>query len=79
MSAFGCAITAYRQKNDIWNGVFSGAGAGGCLSARGGPRSALYGAFIGGTVMGIFECVSVALGRFTVEGNRPQPPPGKGY
>ncbi|CAE6447783.1 unnamed protein product [Rhizoctonia solani] len=35
LSAFNCAITGYRQKNDIWNGVFSGAGTGGCLSARG--------------------------------------------
>ncbi|CAE7143157.1 unnamed protein product [Rhizoctonia solani] len=35
LSAFNCAITGYRQKVDIWNGVFSGVGAGGCLSARG--------------------------------------------
>ncbi|CAE6417208.1 unnamed protein product [Rhizoctonia solani] len=29
------AVAGYRQKVDIWNGVFSGAGAGGCLAARG--------------------------------------------
>ncbi|CAE6501765.1 unnamed protein product, partial [Rhizoctonia solani] len=35
LSAFDCAIVGYRQKEDIWNRIFSGAGAGGCLSARG--------------------------------------------
>ncbi|CAE6444129.1 unnamed protein product, partial [Rhizoctonia solani] len=35
LSAFDCAISSYRQKTDVWNGVLSGAGAGGCLSARG--------------------------------------------
>ncbi|CAE6465203.1 unnamed protein product, partial [Rhizoctonia solani] len=75
VSAFDCAITGYRQKEDMWNKIFSGAGAAGCLSARGGPRNAFAGAVAGGTVMGVFECFGVVFGRFLAEGNRPRPPP----
>ncbi|KAH7334059.1 mitochondrial import inner membrane translocase subunit [Rhizoctonia solani] len=71
---FDCAITGYRQKDDIWNRVFSGIGVGGCLSARGGPRSALSGAFVGGVLIGVFECAGVVFTRYLADGNRPQQP-----
>ncbi|KAG9083255.1 translocase of the inner membrane, partial [Ceratobasidium sp. 392] len=75
LSAFNCAALHYRQVEDGWNAVFAGSASGGCLSVRSGPRGALGAAVVGGTIMGVFEGVSVVINRLMVDGNRPVAPP----
>ncbi|QRV91208.1 mitochondrial import inner membrane translocase subunit TIM17 [Ceratobasidium sp. AG-Ba] len=75
LSAFNCVAVHSRQKEDGWNAIFAGALSGGCLSIRSGPRGAIGAAIAGGTIMGVFEGVSVALNRIFSDVNRPVAPP----
>ena len=34
LSTFDCAVTGWRQKEDMWNGISAGFLTGGCLAAR---------------------------------------------
>ncbi|CAE6478527.1 unnamed protein product [Rhizoctonia solani] len=69
VSAFGCVITSYRKKHDIWTGVFSGAGASGILSANRGPRGALSGAIVGATIMGTYGYLAHVYEEYTTGNN----------
>ncbi|KAG8793110.1 translocase of the inner membrane [Ceratobasidium sp. 428] len=75
LSAFSCAAVHYRRVEDGWNSVLAGAGTGGILAARGGPRAVAGSAIAGGVLLGVFEGVSAVLTRFFVDVNRPVAPP----
>jgi import inner membrane translocase subunit TIM17 len=75
-STFDCAVKGWRQKEDAWNAIISGFMTGGCLAARGGPRSAMGSAVACGILLGVFEGVGVLINRVFAEGQRP-PMPGE--
>eukprot|EP00920_Eleutheroschizon_duboscqi_P036908 GHVT01088570.1.p2 GENE.GHVT01088570.1~~GHVT01088570.1.p2 ORF type:complete len:150 (+),score=19.29 GHVT01088570.1:715-1164(+) len=58
-SCFDCTFQHLRGTEDHWNAVASGFCTGGVLALRGGARSALKNAVIGGVLLGIIEAVSM--------------------
>ncbi|KAF7360657.1 Mitochondrial import inner membrane translocase subunit TIM17 [Mycena venus] len=75
LSAFDCAISGLRKKEDPWNAVASGFMTGGCLALRSGPKGTLQSAMACGILVGVFEGFGVLMGRVFSEGQRPQAPP----
>ncbi|PBK71500.1 mitochondrial import inner membrane translocase subunit [Armillaria solidipes] len=73
LSTFDCAAKGWRQKEDAWNAIISGFMTGGCLGARGGPKSALGSAIVCGVLLGVFEGVGVLVSR--AFSDRPQMAP----
>ncbi|KAI9139881.1 Tim17/Tim22/Tim23/Pmp24 family-domain-containing protein [Paraphysoderma sedebokerense] len=74
-SAFDCAIAGYRQKEDPWNSILSGAITGGVLSGRHGWKPALASAAFGGIILALIEGVGVAIQRISIAEQAKIPPP----
>lgn len=62
-ASLDCGIAHLRQKEDPVNPIASGFLTGGILAARAGPRSMLYSATIGGTMLAVFEGIGIWLSR----------------
>lgn len=58
-----CSLTAYRQKEDPWNSIISGAATGGILAARAGPRVMASSAAIGGVLLALIEGMGIMFTR----------------
>mmetsp|Transcript_12314 Transcript_12314/g.35782 ORF Transcript_12314/g.35782 Transcript_12314/m.35782 type:complete len:146 (-) Transcript_12314:12-449(-) len=62
-SVFDCSFQYLRGKEDHWNAIASGFLTGGTLALRGGWRSAMRNAMIGGVLLTIIEGVSMIVQR----------------
>ncbi|XP_020803601.1 probable mitochondrial import inner membrane translocase subunit Tim17 4 [Drosophila serrata] len=54
-STVDCAMITYRQREDSWNSIVSGAATGAILSARNGIRAMANSAFVGCLVLAMIE------------------------
>ncbi|EDV94782.1 probable mitochondrial import inner membrane translocase subunit Tim17 3 [Drosophila grimshawi] len=60
-STVDCTMVHYRQREDSWNSIVSGATTGGILAARNGLRAMANGALVGGLVLAMIEGAGVAV------------------
>ncbi|KCV69979.1 hypothetical protein H696_03444 [Fonticula alba] len=70
-STLECTFSYLRGKSDSYNMIAAGTLTGGILALRSGIRSAAISAVIGGSLMAVFEMISVALNRTTADMTRP--------
>jgi len=62
-SGFECLISHGRKKEDLWNGIASGAMTGGVLAARAGLKAAGKNALMGGVLLAAIEGLGVLVQR----------------
>lgn len=60
-STVDCAMVSYRQREDSWNSIVSGAATGGILAARNGIRAMANSAFVGCLVLAMIEGAGAAV------------------
>ncbi|SPP84625.1 probable mitochondrial import inner membrane translocase subunit Tim17 4 [Drosophila guanche] len=60
-STVDCVLVHYRQREDSWNSIVSGAATGGILAARQGVRQMANSAVIGCLVLALIEGASSAM------------------
>lgn len=60
-SSVDCAMVHYRQREDSWNSIVSGAATGGILAARNGVRAMANSAFVGCLVLAMIEGAGAAV------------------
>ncbi|XP_016968903.1 probable mitochondrial import inner membrane translocase subunit Tim17 3 [Drosophila rhopaloa] len=60
-STFDCVMVSYRQREDAWNSIISGAATGGILAARNGIRAMANSAFVGCLVLAMIEGAGAAV------------------
>jgi len=73
-ASFDCSFAYLRQKEDAWNSIMSGAGAGAVMVARNGPKAMLGSAVVGGVLLGLIEGASYMLNRYMSQEFRPYDP-----
>lgn len=71
-SCFDCLMAKLRGKEDHWNAIFSGSATGGLLAIRGGLRTSLKSALVGGVLLTIIESVSIGMNRKAIQTPRQQ-------
>lgn len=71
-SSFDCTFQYIRGKDDYWNAIGSGFATGGVLALRGGWRSSMRNAVIGGVLLAIIEGVGAVITRKTGQTPRQQ-------
>ncbi|XP_023173411.1 mitochondrial import inner membrane translocase subunit Tim17-B [Drosophila hydei] len=74
-STIDCTLVHFRQKEDPWNSIISGAATGGILAARNGLASMAGSAIIGGILLSLIEGVGILLTRISAEQFRNPAPP----
>ena len=67
-ASFDCSFAYLRQKEDAWNSIMSGAGAGAVMVARNGPKAMLGSGIVGGVLLGLIEGASFMLNRYMSQG-----------
>jgi mitochondrial import inner membrane translocase subunit TIM17 len=72
-NAFECVCSNYREKEDAWNSVISGAATGAILSARAGPAAMAVSGIFGGVILGVMEGVGVMMSKMSGHTYDPQP------
>ncbi|XP_016962458.1 probable mitochondrial import inner membrane translocase subunit Tim17 4 [Drosophila biarmipes] len=60
-STVDCFVISYRQREDSWNSIVSGAATGGILAARNGIRAMANSAFVGCLVLAMLEGAGAAV------------------
>ncbi|XP_023178784.1 probable mitochondrial import inner membrane translocase subunit Tim17 3 [Drosophila hydei] len=60
-STVDCTMVYYRQREDSWNSIVSGAATGGILAARNGMKAIGNGALVGGLVLAMIEGAGAAV------------------
>ncbi|XP_017081703.1 probable mitochondrial import inner membrane translocase subunit Tim17 4 [Drosophila eugracilis] len=60
-STVDCIMISYRQREDSWNSIVSGAATGGILAARNGIRAMANSAFVGCLVLAMLEGAGAAV------------------
>lgn len=60
-STVDCTMVYYRQREDSWNSIVSGAATGGILAARNGIKAMGNGALVGGLVLAMIEGAGAAV------------------
>ncbi|XP_070072469.1 probable mitochondrial import inner membrane translocase subunit Tim17 4 [Drosophila takahashii] len=82
-STVDCIMISYRQTEDSWNSIVSGAATGGILAARNGIRAMANSAFVGCLVLAMLEGAGAAVatiyaadegGTVTTDGQKPKRP-----
>ena len=73
-SSFECSLVSIRQKEDPWNSILSGAGAGAVMSARHGPGAMATSAVVGGILLGMIEGLGIMMNKWQAESFRPIDP-----
>lgn len=71
-STFDCAMIHYRQREDPYNSIVSGALTGAVLAARGGFGASMRSAAVGGVLLALIEGMGVVLNRMFAEEYRPE-------
>jgi len=74
-STIDCTLVHFRQKEDPWNSIISGAATGGILAARNGLASMAGSAIIGGILLSLIEGVGILLTRISADQFRNPAPP----
>lgn len=79
-STIDCTLVHFRQKEDPWNSIVSGAATGGILAARNGVAAMTGSAIIGGVLLALIEGVGILFTRLSAEQFKnpsplDQPPP----
>lgn len=69
-ASFDCSLAWYRQKEDPWNSIMSGAATGGVLALRAGPMAAARNAAVGGVLLAMIEGLGLLISRWMA----PPPP-----
>ena len=73
-SSFDCTFAYLRQKEDPWNSIMSGAGAGAVMVARQGAKTMAGSALVGGVLLGLIEGMGILMNNFASQQFRPQDP-----
>ena len=73
-SSFDCTFAYLRQKEDPWNSIMSGAGAGAVMVARQGAKTMAGSALVGGVLLGLIEGMGILMNNFAGQQFRPQDP-----
>ena len=73
-SSFDCTFAYLRQKEDPWNSIMSGAGAGAVMVARQGAKTMAGSALVGGVLLGLIEGMGILMNNFMGQAYRPQDP-----
>ncbi|KAI9032261.1 Tim17/Tim22/Tim23/Pmp24 family-domain-containing protein [Hyaloraphidium curvatum] len=73
-STFDCAFAGVRGVEDPWNSIMSGAVTGGVLAARGGVRTAMGSAVVGGILLALIEGVGIMISRMSAGSYKPVAP-----
>ena len=73
-SSFDCTFAYLRQKEDPWNSIMSGAGAGAVMVARQGAKTMAGSALVGGVLLGLIEGMGILMSNFAGQQYRPQDP-----
>ncbi|XP_017000353.2 probable mitochondrial import inner membrane translocase subunit Tim17 3 [Drosophila takahashii] len=60
-STVDCVLVSYRQREDAWNSIISGATTGGILAARNGIRAMANSALVGCLVLAMIEGAGAAV------------------
>ncbi|XP_017076777.2 probable mitochondrial import inner membrane translocase subunit Tim17 3 [Drosophila eugracilis] len=60
-STVDCVLVSYRQREDSWNSILSGAATGGILAARNGIRAMANSALVGCLVLAMIEGAGAAV------------------
>mmetsp|Transcript_39122 Transcript_39122/g.44619 ORF Transcript_39122/g.44619 Transcript_39122/m.44619 type:complete len:220 (+) Transcript_39122:144-803(+) len=60
-----CTISYFRQKEDPWNSIISGATTGGILAARAGPREMASAAIVGGVLLALIEGMGIMFTKWS--------------
>lgn len=71
-SSFDCCLIHYRQKEDPYNSIASGALTGAVLAARGGLGASMRSAAVGGVLLALIEGMGVVMNRLFAEEYRPE-------
>lgn len=77
-STIDCTLVHFRQKEDPWNSIISGAATGGILAARNGVAAMTGSAIIGGVLLALIEGVGILFTRLSADQFKnpsPQEPP----
>lgn len=64
-ACFDCTLTSFRQKEDPWNSIVSGAATGGVLAVRAGPQAAASAALVGGVLLALIEGMGIMFTKLT--------------
>mmetsp|Transcript_6369 Transcript_6369/g.13177 ORF Transcript_6369/g.13177 Transcript_6369/m.13177 type:complete len:227 (+) Transcript_6369:218-898(+) len=62
-ACYDCSLTSFRQKEDPWNSIISGAATGGTLALRAGPQAAASAAAVGGVLLALIEGMGIMFGK----------------
>lgn len=62
-ACYDCSLTSFRQKEDPWNSIISGALTGGTLALRAGPQAAASAAAVGGVLLALIEGMGIMFGK----------------
>jgi len=73
-ASFDCSFAYLRQKEDAWNSIMSGFGAGAVMVARNGPKAMIGSGIVGGVLLGLIEGASYMLNRYMAQEFRPADP-----
>ncbi|XP_034949479.1 mitochondrial import inner membrane translocase subunit Tim17-B-like [Chelonus insularis] len=71
-STIDCTLVHFRQKEDPWNSIISGAATGGILAARNGLPAMAGSAVIGGTLLALIEGIGILLTRLAADEFKPR-------
>lgn len=71
-STFDCTLIHYRQREDPYNSIASGALTGAVLAARGGLGASARSAAVGGVLLALIEGMGLVLNRLFAEEYRPE-------
>lgn len=66
-STIDCTLVHFRQKEDPWNSIISGAATGGILAARNGVAAMTGSAIIGGVLLALIEGVGILFTRLSAD------------
>lgn len=66
-TSFECTLSHMRQKEDPWNSIMAGAGAGATMSARNGPMAMAGSAVVGGVLLALIEGVGIVMNKWQAE------------
>lgn len=66
-STIDCTLVHFRQKEDPWNSIVSGAATGGILAARNGVAAMAGSAIIGGVLLALIEGVGILFTRLSAD------------
>lgn len=73
-SIVDCSLVHFRQKEDPWNSIVSGAVTGGILASRNGAAAMAGSAIIGGVLLSMIEGLGIFFTRFAAEQFRNREP-----